>query len=314
MRKTNSESSEVDPPLDGSSIREAIVRSGYLLEQRVESRLRASGYEVHASRRVLDPETGKAREMDLLAELSEIRTFGQVPKRPHVSASLLIECVNNRFPFAFFKKSVTYDEGCLPASVFGVPLWIPERKAENRLVRLEDELSISCMTALSEWATQFCSFEEKKNGTGQSSRLTAIQSPDHHGTFEKLMTESERLAVEVMNTDYSQSGFGEGLIKLIRPVVVLQGKLISVSTERDNIVIDESEHIRYLRRAVFDATPVAWVADVVTEAGLVPYLKAVDETLDKMRSYLEANFDRVKVALDIRNIQELSKQTRTPHR
>ena len=47
--------------------RDALLRSGYLLEVRLESRLRAAGYYVEANSAYRDPESGKSRELDLFA-------------------------------------------------------------------------------------------------------------------------------------------------------------------------------------------------------------------------------------------------------
>lgn len=46
-------------------IRDALLRSGYLLESRVEKRLREEGAYVETNASYRDPETGKSRELDV---------------------------------------------------------------------------------------------------------------------------------------------------------------------------------------------------------------------------------------------------------
>jgi hypothetical protein len=71
---------------------QALVRSGYLVESRLEQKLLSAGYYVDANDAYPDPTTGNSRELDLFAIT------------PHaISAAietgifnvLLIECVNN---------------------------------------------------------------------------------------------------------------------------------------------------------------------------------------------------------------------------
>ena len=83
-------------------IRDALQRSGYLLEYRIEQMLRRHGYAVESNQMYPDPITGKSREVDLTAISAEplTRDYENI-----LWPRLIIECVNNTQPMAFFTKS-----------------------------------------------------------------------------------------------------------------------------------------------------------------------------------------------------------------
>ena len=74
---------------------EALRRSGYLLEDRIDSLLRSQKYFTVPNAAYPDPNTGKSRELDIRAHSIAFRTDRQVYGVMH---ELLIECVNNPQP------------------------------------------------------------------------------------------------------------------------------------------------------------------------------------------------------------------------
>lgn len=288
-------------------LKAAILRSGYLLEQRVETVLLAAGYEVHASRRVADNETGKTREMDLLAEMREAQTIEQANERPAVGASLIIECVNNRLPLVFFEKPVTWTESFQLRTLLGCPLNVPDKPGSSGFYLLEDQAGVSWRTTIKHWATQYCCFEEKR---GKDRHFEASQHNDHHVTFDKLVAEAERCADGVMNEGLIQAGWMGGWLTLIRPVLVLQGHLFAANVQGEAVSLAARDHIHYLRRGVVSERKVAWVVDIVTEAGLPCYLSGTAATLDKVRTYCTEQRDKVQEAFGSDSTRRLSLMSR----
>src|SRR5207249_8963067 len=84
-----------------AEMRSAFLRSGYLLECRVESRLRQHWGYVEANRTYPDPETGKSREFDLFGMSG--RQAGP-DDHDFLFGVLLIECINNPEPLAILTK------------------------------------------------------------------------------------------------------------------------------------------------------------------------------------------------------------------
>ncbi len=86
--------------ITSAEIKEAISRSGYLLEQRVETVIGKHGYFVTANAAYPDPLTGKSREIDIDA----ISAFKLSRKWEFIFPRLLCECENNKQPIVFFIK------------------------------------------------------------------------------------------------------------------------------------------------------------------------------------------------------------------
>jgi hypothetical protein len=82
-------------------VRECLERSGYLLESRLVRSLTSEGYFVEPNQVIRDRRTGKAREIDLIAEY-----FNYHPERQKVAVKtyFVVEAINNRFPFVLLTE------------------------------------------------------------------------------------------------------------------------------------------------------------------------------------------------------------------
>lgn len=138
----------------------ALLRSGYLLEQRVKSLLDSRWSYTEQNVNYPDDVTGKYREYDLHA----LRSFTAGPDiKDVVMGSLAIECINNPEPLAVLThtQSLANLNGDNVRMV-GAPLTI-EIKSGNK-VHLRDLLNNSDQHyATGSTGTQFCSFVKKKS-------------------------------------------------------------------------------------------------------------------------------------------------------
>lgn len=82
-------------------IKDALLRSGYLLEYRVAKTLDRLGFAVSPNQAYPDPITGKGRELDVTAITAE---GVSADFRNILFPMLLVECVNNTAPVAFFTR------------------------------------------------------------------------------------------------------------------------------------------------------------------------------------------------------------------
>ena len=80
-------------------MKESILRSGYLLEQRVEPVLEKAGYFVTTNAAYPDPLTGKSREIDIEA----LAAFKVSRDYDFIFPYLICECENNK---KFYKISL----------------------------------------------------------------------------------------------------------------------------------------------------------------------------------------------------------------
>src|SRR5712692_10607795 len=81
-------------------MREAIARSGYLLEQRIKPKIERRGYFVETNQPYPDPQTGISREYDISA-ISGIPLYRG--RMDFLFPYILCECENNALPLVFFE-------------------------------------------------------------------------------------------------------------------------------------------------------------------------------------------------------------------
>ena len=102
-----------------SEMGEAIARSGYPLEQRVEQQLSRRSYFVEPSDAFLDPDTQKSGELDMYASgvYGLFRDWDSL-----LTVELLCECENNAQPVAFFVRKTDMPElGYFNIKMAGTP-------------------------------------------------------------------------------------------------------------------------------------------------------------------------------------------------
>ena len=161
-------------------IKEALTRSGYLLESRIEMVLRNEGYWVESNQAYSDPYTKKSREFDLVANktLEEDLQHG---RRISLSPMLLIECINNLQPVAFITKN---KDAILSGADPGVAGYPPQIGVEQRAIPIHEFLGFACFHHYYKGgsATQYCSFQYKE----KQKEWMAWHDDDYHDVFSTL--------------------------------------------------------------------------------------------------------------------------------
>ena len=106
---------------------EAVMRSGYLLEQRVEDVLKIFNYSVQANPIYPDPDTGKSREYDIDATKA-FEVFGKHKRLNGIYLKILCECKHNPQPIIFFNKELEQPYiASLDIKASGIPLQFPDK-------------------------------------------------------------------------------------------------------------------------------------------------------------------------------------------
>jgi hypothetical protein len=273
-------------------MREAIKRSGYLLEQRVEPVLTGAGFYVQMNEGYVDPETGKARGLDISA-ISAISVF----KEEFIFPLILCECKNNSQPIVFFTKespiSFMYHE---EVKTSGIPVKFLDK---NRYISLSEFTKIGgfhhyCKAKV---ATQYCSFQLKKD----KSSWMALHVEDQHEMFNSLIQALEYdISEHFGNFTLPPKGQEEGInIQIYYPLVILQGDLYSASLKNSHLSINKSDHIQF-RKEIFYPSLSEWKKyqiDVITEKYLVDYLKLVDAEIKKIRKTLRNKRKQVRPSI-----------------
>jgi len=288
-----------------SEAKAALLRSGYLLESRVESALRNAGYYVEANASYPDPITGKSREFDLSALAAH---HCGPDEMDFLFPVLLVECVNNPEPFALITKDpivpfLHHHE----VKVSGLPVKFPESEPEDSWVSLTDFLGFDkyhhyCTGRI---ATQFCSFQKKKDG----SQWMAWHDEQHFDALKKLCDVVEN-AQHRHFADWVFNGREDVNIQIYYPVLILQGELWDVRPSKKGLSVKRVRHLQYRRSVATSKGEVEFQIDVIEERFLKSYLGIVDTEVTKAARLLRRRHAAVRVALD--EITAKAKAAATP--
>ena len=257
-----------------TDVRDAILRSGYLLEHRLEAILRKKGYYVEANEAYPDPITAKARELDLYA-MDALRVGPA--EFDFIFGVLLIECINNPQPIAFITKEPLV--GFLhhqDVFVAGLPVKIPAKVGARSWQSLADYLAMNkyhhyCKGRV---ATQYCSFTLK--GKQRPAEWMATHDENHFDAFRKLGA-----AVDYYSRQHFESWSPKGReyvnIEFYYPVLVVQGGLLDVRQTQKSLKISEVSHVQYRLSTLAGQQQTTYQIDVVTERFFPRYLEIVEQ-------------------------------------
>ncbi len=277
----------------------ALSRSGYLLEARVEDLLLNRGYQLDANIGYPDPLEGKTRELDARAMKGSI-----LEDRHSVWATLLIECSNNLQPLVLMTKAQSDPLVHEAVPCCGLPLTISGESVQSRL-SLQD-FHHYCKGTV---ATQFCSFQQKKD----TKEWMACHDEGQWSSIKKLGDALVHDARQLKATWVPGESDDEPInLTFYYCALVLQGRLVHVdarAAEPDPRVAA----LGVLRRAVsWHRKSQDYFIDFVTEAALPAYLDLVDQELgDLARRVGAALGDFKRAASEVAKQRRLSQLKRS---
>jgi hypothetical protein len=260
--------------ITNDEIEAALHRSGYLLEARIERLLRQRKYNVDANWTYPDRDTGRERELDL-------RATNLAHARPYytLGAELLVECINNPQPLAFFTRTEQYPSfNGYAIECFGRPLFVPHPRGSWVMEFLQvNEFHHYCEGRA---ASQFCTFQQKRNSSPPD--WMALHDDDHFQAFKKL---SDVLMLR-REQDRKQAvpRYDAIELRIAYPVLVLQGDLLEVNPWSRTPKAKSARRIRFGRTALEPQQRLRQdlCIDVVTEAHFPEYLALVRKELQEI--------------------------------
>jgi len=296
-------SEKLSTAITPKEMKDAIERSGYLLEQRLESILIEEGYFVQMNPAFPDSETGKSREIDVSA-LSAIQVYRKGYN--FVFPTLLCECENNSQPIVFFTKEspisfLHHQE----VKVSGIPvkLW-----QENGYISLSEFIGMErfhhyCKGAI---ATQYCTYQLKKD----KSSWIAFHSEEQHDTFSSLIKALEyEIAKHFEDWGLPKKATKEEVnIQIYYPLVILQGSLYSASLGNNRLTLRKSKHVQFRKEFFLPRSNKVetYQIDVISEEYLRNYLKIIESEMIKTKKAFQRK--RQEVILSIEKIVEQAKR------
>lgn len=303
-------------------IKDAILRSGYLLETRTEELLRKEWGFVEANSVYVDPVTGKSRELDIYT----LRADKAGPDEfDYFFTSLLIECVNNPYPLICFTKEPLM--GFLHhhnVRMAGLPTKIleaamskkkggvdnKEKKEEDTWQGLADYLGMDkyhhyCKGKI---ATQYCSVAPKKSGNKKE--WMALHEGDHFATFRKLCDATEYHIKKYYDSWVSSDEREKLNLTFYYPVLVIQGELLEATPATRTVSLKKSNHVQFQSTVIISGREIEYQIDIIQEKYFRTYIEQIEMEIMKTVRLLRRRHNVVRESMD--KIIELAKKESSP--
>jgi hypothetical protein len=284
-----------------TDIEDALRRSGYLMEYRIEEILRNLHFNVEANKTYPDPFTQKPRELDLSATAVEPISSSY---KHLIFASFLIECINNPYPMAFFTKdpiapiSHLYD-----ILISGLPVRVHD-KSRNQWPRLSEYLRMEKYHHYCQgrFATQYCSFSPKRGSTPVE--WMASHDDAHFDSFNKLCF--------AVNYDMDQHFKdttpvkGDNInLEIVYPIVVVSGEILDVQQTPSSLTIQQAEHVHFMQSYISRGKETGYHIDVVTESELPNLITTIRSEVQEMAKRI-----RRRKGIVLNSINEIAKKVK----
>jgi hypothetical protein len=276
-------------------MRDALLRSGYLLESRVETSLRERGGYVEANATYPDLETGKSREFDVHAMFAH-----QAGPEEHdfLFSVLLVECINNPQPLVILTKEPLV--GFLhreEVKISGLPVKVPDKEISNGWCQLPEFLGMEkyhhyCKGRI---GTQFCSFTKKKGGRVEE--WMALHEGSHFDSFRKLCDITDYF----VDKHFKSWTFDtrENLnLQIHYPVIIVQGDLVDARQTKRSVTLWAADHLQFRRSVTTKGNEVNFQIDVVRERFFPKYLDLIEGEVRKTVRLLRRRHEIVRSGID----------------
>lgn len=279
-------------------MKDALLRSGYLLEMRVESKIRERWGYVEANANYPDPSTGKSREFDLYG-LSALKAGPN--DYDYIFNALLIECINNPQPLVIMTKEPVV--GFLhhrEVKMAGLPVKIPHKKQRDGWQQLSEFLDMEnyhhyCKGQV---GTQYCSFIKKKNSDKKlADEWMAMHEGSHYESFRKLCDVTDYY-VDKHFKCWEIGGKEDVNIEFYYPLVIVQGDLVEAYQTTRSVGFRSAEHIQFRQSVATNGGVTDYQIDVIRERYLPKYLDLIDAELEKTSRLLRRRHVTIRTAID----------------
>jgi len=303
--------------IERAAMREAIERSGYLMEQRVLLVLEKADYYVESNPVYPDPITGKSREYDFSASAA-LRTFKE--ELDFVYIQLEGECINNVQPVVFFDRDPTI-EFLFAEDIkrSGIPLYFPYKKSPEDEISIIDHFQFDHFHHYCKglYSTQFCTFIQKSGKNKEKGREWMACHPDDlHGAFAKLIAATQ-YAVSGHYSSWSppEDKDSEPLnLTFFYPVLIFAGDLYACSQRKGMLRFNKSNHIQFRKPIPYAEHEETYQIDVIRESYLPSFLKIIGREHQTLVRKLRSKKREVRSAIEsiVRKAKALEQKEADP--
>lgn len=287
-------------------MRDALLRSGYLLEGRVETMLRDRWLYVETNATYEDPESGKSREYDIYA-MSDCNAG--TSESDSIFPVILAECVNNPQPFVVLTKDPLLPEMHHEGIVMsGLPVKV--RSDDDGWQRLSkflsfEEFSHHCKGRI---GTQYCSFIKKKSG--HSEEWMALHEGAHYESLKKLCNIVDFRVRQTFRSWTFDSRPERVCVEIYYPVLIVQGDLLEARQTKRSVTLRSSDHVQFRRSFVSNGNERDYFIDIIRERYLPRYVDMIEGEIRRAASRMKRHHKEIRTSMDL--IVELAKAGTTP--
>jgi hypothetical protein len=294
---------KLPPAITLEEMKDALKRSGYLIEQRVEKTFSEYGYYVQTNPAFCDLITGKSREYDINAMAAH---FIDNDYQNILFPIIVCECINNDRPIVFFLKNSDDGDDVLYLNynnikVSGLPIRFLQRREYVNFAKftLMEKYHHYCH---GNFATQYCSFNLKQKGNKDKSKWIALHPESFHSDLDSLIQVVENLTNEhYVSWNVSEKPEEETVnIQIYYPLIILQGDLFGAKINLDSMELIELDHVQLIKSTYLYGINKqrTYQIDIISENYLSNYLDKIDEEFKRMLRYFRNKKHIVRISID----------------
>lgn len=307
-------------------IRDAIDRSGYVLELRICPVFEDYGFHVESSAQFEDQDTGKSRELDLHAWHWDFHNDRDHPTIPnfvlsdHINTDIVVECKNTTAPWVLFTKKERHPNigtlllGGNPAMLkefdedFGEEIELPLDQ-EFGLENFHQNWNVEYQ------AHKFARLESKTHNRGSKSNEKVDWRLSHTGmndAIEKVCKACQAIMeTRKKEAETEEHGISEYSFHVIYPLVVFSGDLYECRVTKGSYELIRQNHIQLNWNIESSQFRQDYRIHIVHESALGEFLERVQKDHEEMKSQITRNLQRVYSS--VKPYAEKSGENKTQH-
>lgn len=283
-------------------MKEAILKSGYVLERRLATLLSQSDYKAVTNRGFIDPQniSDKSCEYDVYA-FKKIRVYGSGSHE--IYPTLICECKNYTQPIVFFvKEKPTFEPLEDEVRVSGIPSKIWQR---DKYISIQEFTNVEsfhhyCRPEVP-ISTQCCTIEITKD----RSSWKANYSDELYKIFNKL-TKALEYEIDEDFKNMSQWFVPEETereftdLSFHYPVVVFPSYIYAAYIKDNDLTFEKCEHVQFNPElfSFRDKEVISYHMDVISENYLRSYLKIIDREMLTIQEIFKRQKDTVLLSIN----------------
>ena len=270
---------------------DALKRSGYLMEQRVERFFSQKSYHISNSNYFVDEGTDKLREVDLIAETAHVKGHSKsIPVEGTFTYKLICECENNPQPVVFFNSDAKIAgrgqgliEISLPSPIISEKTPLNDRHLFGDTFFNTPEVYENHHFFSMPMVTQYCSFvpKDKNRPVGE---WVAKHLDEQHDTFTNLLKGANFVSSRDAQHTYDMAMlyYNRYQAFLYYPVLILKDQLFTAKESEGGVELEECNHLVYWRNHQVDGAEHLFAIDIIRESYLPKYLNLIEKEIEHM--------------------------------